>query len=193
MRPEPFQIHPERFYRTLLTFADLLETQRVHYMLIGAMAVAVWGTPRGTADLDFAVLTDPERLDAIGTEAERQGFVIDRQWLEWNPLQRGVQIRVKSGDLLIDVARPRDQHDVEALRRRRALDVEGRDIWFVSPEDLIVMKLKAGRPRDFEDVISVLARQKGRLDEAHVADWAWRLGVYDELAYVLRGGTFGFG
>jgi len=53
VRPEPFQIHPERLYRTLLTFADLLEVQRVHYMIIGAMAVAVWGTPRGTADLDF--------------------------------------------------------------------------------------------------------------------------------------------
>lgn len=162
-------------------------------MIIGAMAVAVWGTPRGTADLDFAVLTDPKRLDAIGEEAERQGFVIDRQWLEWNPLQRGIQIRLKSGDLLIDVARPRDQHDVEALHRRRALQVEGRNVWFVSPEDLIVMKLKAGRPRDFEDSISVLVRQKGKLDDAYIADWAWRLGVYDELAYILRGGTLDFG
>jgi len=64
-------------------------------------------------------------------------------------------------------------------------------LWFASPEDLIVMKLKAGRPHDFEDALSVLATQRGRLDERYMADWAARIGVYDELAYILRGGTVG--
>jgi len=191
MPPEPSQVHPDRVRQTLLTFVDLLEGQGVPYMIIGAMAVAMWGQPRATADLDFTVLTDPAGLDAIGKKAESQGFGIDRQWLEWHPMQRGLQIRLTSADILIDVVRPMDQHQEEALRHRRALEVGGRNVWFVSPEDLIVMKLKAGRPRDFEDALSVLARQTGKLDESYMADWAWRIGVHDELAFILRGGGVG--
>ncbi|MBI4608765.1 MAG: hypothetical protein HY726_07150 [Candidatus Rokubacteria bacterium] len=162
-------------------------------MVIGAMAVAMWGQPRATADIDFTVLTDPDGLDILGRDAEHLGFLIDQQWLEWHPLQRGQQIRLKSGDFLIDIVRPMDQHQEEALRRSRALEIGGRNVWFASPEDLILMKLKAGRPRDFEDAISVLARQRDKLDERYMTDWAWRIGAYDELAYILRGGTVGFG
>ena len=61
----------------------------------------------------------------------------------------------------------------------------------MSPEDLIVMKLKAGRPHDFEDAVSVLGAQKGRLDEKYMADWARRIGVSDELTYILGGGMPG--
>lgn len=191
MPAEPAPVHPDQLRRSLLRFVDLLESQRVTYMIIEAMAVAMWGQPRATADLDFTVLTDPQGLEALGTEAERQGFAIDRRWLEWNPLQRDLQIRLTSGDLFIDVSRPRDRHDEAALDRRRALEVEGRNVWFVSAEDLILMKLKAGRPRDFEDVVSVLSRHRDKLDIGYLEDWAWRLRVYDELAYVRRGGTVG--
>lgn len=93
--------------------------------------------------------------------------------------------------MFIDVSRPRDRHDEAAPDRRRALEVEGRNVWFVSAEDLILMKLKAGRPRDFEDVVSVLSRHGDKLDIGYLEDWAWRLRVYDEFAYVMRGGTVG--
>lgn len=191
MPPEPLPIHPDRLRQSLFRFVDLLESRHIPYMIIGAMAVAMWGQPRATADVDFTVLTDPEGLESLGAEAERQGFVIDRQWLEWNPLQREFQMRLTSGEVLIDVSRPRDRHDEAALDRRRALEVEGRTLWFVSAEDLIIMKLKAGRPRDFEDVVSVLSRQRDKLDILYMEDWAWRLRVYDELSYVLRGGKIG--
>jgi predicted nucleotidyltransferase len=186
---EPSGIDPDRLRNTLVEFIDFLESHDVMYMVIGAMAVAIWGRPRATADIDFTLLTDSEGLETIGEGAERRGFVIDRQWLEWHPLQRGVQIRLTSADVFIDLVRPMDQHQEQALHRRRSIDIAGRTVWFVSPEDLIVMKLKAGRPRDFEDAVSVLARQKGRLDESYMVDWAVRIGVYDELAYVMGGGT----
>lgn len=52
------------------------------------------------------------------------------------------------------------------------------------------MKLKVGRPRDFEDAIVVLVEQRDTVDEAYMTRWAERLGIADELAYLLReGGT----
>lgn len=48
------------------------------------------------------------------------------------------------------------------------------------------MKVKAGRPRDFDDATSVLAAQRETLDGSYLSDWARRLGVEEELSYLLR-------
>lgn len=159
-------------------------------MIVGAVAVGVWGRPRATMDIDVTVLTDAAGLESIARAAESLGLATDRQWLEWNPLLSGVHMRLAGGGVVVDAMRPRDSHDATALQRRRAITVAGRPLWFAAPDDLIVMKLKAGRPRDFEDVIGILATQREALDEAHMLDWARRLGISDELAYVLREGGF---
>lgn len=56
----------------------------------------------------------------------------------------------------------------------------------IAPDDLILQKLKVGRPRDFEDAVTVMARVPAELDRAYLRRWARRLGVTAELAYVER-------
>jgi hypothetical protein len=47
------------------------------------------------------------------------------------------------------------------------------------------MKLKAGRPYDFGDVVTVIVRQGDTLDLEYMFRWARRLGIGEELAYVV--------
>ena len=155
-------------------------------MLVGAVAVGVWGRPRATADIDVTVRVDAAGLEGIVRAAGPLGLDLDRQWREWNPLLRGAHVRLAAAGVVVDAMRPRDSHEEGAVQRRRALTIETRQLWFVAPDDLILMKLKAGRPRDFEDAVSVLAVQREMLDEPYMTDWARRLGIADELAYVLR-------
>ena len=51
------------------------------------------------------------------------------------------------------------------MSRRMAVEFELRSLWFVTPEDLLLFKLIANRPRDLGDVEDVLFVQ-GQLDEA---------------------------
>jgi hypothetical protein len=44
------------------------------------------------------------------------------------------------------------------------VEVGGVTIPFISPEDLLVTKLLAGRPKDVEDARGMLAEQRGGLD-----------------------------
>jgi predicted nucleotidyltransferase len=76
----------------------------------------------------------------------------------------------------VDLLSPRDEYDREALERRRRKRIDNKPVWVVGPEDLILLKLKAGRPRDFEDVISVVLRQGEKLDMEYMKEWAKRLG-----------------
>ena len=45
----------------LKAVVDLLEREKVPYMVIGGIAVAVWGVPRATFDVDFSVWAPGDR------------------------------------------------------------------------------------------------------------------------------------
>jgi hypothetical protein len=77
-------------------------------------------------------------------------------------------------------APPRATTDLEVLRRAVDVDVGGLHVPIASPEDIVVYKLLADRPRDREDIRAVLRTQAraGRpFDWDHVERWAafWRI------------------
>jgi hypothetical protein len=81
---------------------------------------------------------------------------------------------------------PRDRHDQEIFRRKQKKRIGKKYCWVVSSEDFILQKLKVGRPRDFEDALSVVERLGDNLDRNYLEEWAGRLGVVAELAYVMN-------
>lgn len=164
---------------------DCFRRARVPYVLIGAWALAVWGRPRTTLDLDFLVLVDEKNLDRLGVLMTRARMELDETWLAWNPMVRGSQLRFQFHGFTIDLLRPRDPHDQQVFQRRRKKRLNVRYYWVVSAEDFILQKLKVGRPRDFEDAVSVVERCRKGLDRAHLEHWAKRLGVTAELHYVM--------
>ena len=159
--------------------------ERVLYALIGAWALSVWGTSRATNDVDFLVLVDEEELSHLSDRVIHAGFELDETWLKWNPLLRGVQLRFQFHGTTVDLLRPRDAHDQQVFQRKRKRRMDGRTYWLVSPEDFIIQKLKVGRPRDFEDALSVLERSGKTLDKRYLQRWADRTGVSAELRYIL--------
>lgn len=161
--------------------------RRAHapYVMIGAWALAVWGRPRTTLDLDFLVLASEKDFYRLSGVMIRAGMELDETWLQWNPMLRGYQLRFRFRGFTVDLLRPRDPHDQHVFRRRRKKRLEGRYYWVVAPEDFILQKLKVGRPRDFEDASSVLERVGKELDRKYLRRWAARLGVTGEVGYVI--------
>lgn len=100
-------------------------------------------------------------------------------------LLRGSQLRLHALGVTVDLMRPRDIHDRELFRRKRKKRIGDRLYWIVAPEDFILQKLKVGRPRDFEDALSVLTRSGGKLDRAYIRRWVTRLGITREWKYLL--------
>jgi len=161
------------------------QSKRVPYVLIGAWALAVWGRPRATADVDFLVFVKEQGLDRVGDRMMQAGMALDETWVKWNPMLRGFQLRFQFQGTTVDLLRPRDAHDRQVFRRKRRKRLDGRYYRVVSPEDFILQKLKVGRPRDFEDAISVLERSGKALDKRYLQRWAGRIGVSGRLGYIL--------
>lgn len=175
-----------RVLEILAAVIDSLKGTRVSYMMIGAWTLAVWGRPRATMDLDFLVLVDDKGLAGLGKHLIQEGFSVDETWLEWNPMLKDSQLRMQFKGVAVDLMRPQDIHDNQAFERRKRKLLAGGSCFVIAPEDFILQKLKVGRPRDFEDVLSVLERSRKVLDFKYLKQWSGRLGLQAELDYLLR-------
>lgn len=174
-----------RVLDVLVAIIDCLKRTRVSYMMIGAWALAVWGRPRATMDLDLMVMVDEAGLGRLGERLIHEKFSLDETWLEWNPMLKGSQLRMQFRDVAVDLMRPRDIHDNQAFERRKKKRLAGRFCWVIAPEDFILQKLKVSRPRDFEDALSVLARSRQMMDFKYLKQWAGRIDLTAELNYLF--------
>ena len=50
------------------------------------------------------------------------------------------------------------------------MNINGQGVFFASPEDLIIHKVFAGRPRDIEDVRNIIIKNPG-LDIEYIKKW----------------------
>lgn len=71
------------------------------------------------------------------------------------------------------------------IARRHRAGAGGWETWFVTAEDLVLLKLLAGRNKDQADVSDILWVQ-GQLDLQHLRSWASRLGIADALEAAIR-------
>ena len=156
-------------------------------MLIGALALSAWGRPRATLDIDFMIMADAVPEELVTGLAEF-GFERDLVWERYNPFLKGIHARFHSANVVVDFLFRKDAHHDAAFGRRRKKYLQGMYIWFPSPEDLILLKLRAGRASDFEDVLGIFKRVAGKLDLAYLSRWARRLGITEELNYVIDRG-----
>ena len=160
-----------------LRVADALALSRVPYLLTGSFASNYYGIPRSTKDADFVV----QLAGGVGPEfAERLGeeFELDPQ-LSFETVTGTYRqfIRHRRSPFKIELFQlSGDPHDQERFARRREEHLFGRTVWLLSPEDVIVSKLRWARTRDQDDVRGVMAVQRGKLDWSYIEAWCRRLG-----------------
>jgi hypothetical protein len=168
--------------------SDRLQAAGLPFMLTGSFAMAYYGRPRMTRDLDIVVAMDESHVGRvvsalspdfyIDVDAVRSAVVTQRMF---NLLHLATGIKV---DLI--VRRSSEYRRLE-LERRRRVQIGDIATWIVSREDLILSKLVWAR-----DSGSELQRRDAKallddsMDRAYVNNWAVRLGVADILEQVAK-------
>ncbi len=168
----------------------LFERMELLYAVMGGIAVRAYGIPRPTYDVDFTVNIDRSRLPDLYQAVAELGYTVPEPYLQgWVDQVKGLpvvkfRLYLQARGVDIDVFLAESPYQRAVLDRRRCETVEGRTVWLVSPEDLVLLKLFAGRPRDLADIGDVLFTQ-GQLDFPYMRRWASQLGVLDALERVL--------
>lgn len=132
-------------YRELL---QIFSEKNVRYLLVGAYAMAVYGYPRATADLDIWVEASTDNsaavYDALAEFGAPLGLVTVMTFQE-----EGIVFQVGVVPRRIDILTAIDGVNFgDAYAAKNVIEVEGIKIPVLSKEDLIRNKESTGRERD---------------------------------------------
>jgi len=140
-------------------------------MIIGGQAVLLYGTPRMTKDIDITLGVDVGQLgnllpviDAVGLEIIPEN---SRSFVEQTSV---LPTRERESGIRVDFIFSFTPYERQAISRSKAVSLCGTNVMFASAEDVIIHKIFAGRPRDYEDVRSILLKNPD-LDIMYLKKW----------------------
>jgi predicted nucleotidyltransferase len=163
-----------RLIDALVQAHEILESSGIAHALIGGIAANLYRRrPRATQDVDFAIEATPAEVVRV-IEAFREAG--------WDAKVRNGKhetLRLAHADLpRVDILIAGTDFEESAIRRAVRLTIDGRELTIVTPEDLIVYKLIAGRGHDYEAVGAILHALPS-IDEGYVCGWLDQFGMAD--------------
>jgi hypothetical protein len=163
----------------LAALASVFRRAGVGWYLFGAQAVALHGVPRFTADLDVTVEEPPGGIAEFIRQLSSAGFefAVDGDPEEFAAVARVLPFIHRRTGLPIDIVIAGPGLEEEILRRAVPIRVGRTRVPTVSLEDLLVLKLLAGRPKDLDDVGALIAEYAERMDAHAVRE---RLGILEK-------------
>jgi hypothetical protein len=150
----------------LAALARALAGLEARWYLFGAQAALLYGAARLTADVDVTVQLGNLRTAELVDALEKAGFRLRVRDIDaFVARTRVLPFLHSRSDMPIDIVLAGPGLEELFFRRLRRRIIEGVRVPVASPEDIVVMKVLAGRARDEEDVIAILAaRRKLALD-----------------------------
>jgi predicted nucleotidyltransferase len=171
---------------TLHTLVSLLDQLSIEYAVMGGFAVRAHGVPRPTYDIDLTIVVERERLPELFNRLREDSYEVpeayEKGWVDRIQDMPLLKLRryIGSESLDVDLFLVETKFLRAVMKRRSQLDAEGKELWVVSAEDLILFKLLANRPRDWGDIADVFYIQSS-LDKDYLRGWASKLGVAEKI------------
>lgn len=162
---------------------DRLEEAGLDYAIGGALALGAWGAPRLTKDVDLSIFAPVAQFATVSDALERAGMMLDRERAP-KDIERIGMFTGRLAGVVVDVFLSSHPHMTEMRRRRQRIDAaDASHLYFISPEDLCVMKLVYGRPKDVGDLERLFAVRQ--LDVPYIRAWLAKMPVGPDRRAIL--------
>jgi hypothetical protein len=164
--PEPCVLSLTPPADLLQALSAALDSLRVGWYVFGAQAVLQWGRPRFTEDIDVTVLAGAVTTAQLVARLRQHGFELR---IEGTPAfvdqTRVLPLTFSDSGWALDLVLGGPGLEEHFLERSIPTEVTpGLHVRVICPEDLIVTKVLAGRPKDLDDARSVVQARGDALD-----------------------------
>lgn len=183
-QPAPESITP--LIAPILALQSLLSQFNNRGVIIGGVAVSLLGTPRYTVDLDAVFLLSFEDMPRLLAEAAKQGIeprVSDP--IGFARKSRVLLLRHTASGTDIDLSLGVLPFEVEMVERGTLVEIGSIKLRLPTPEDLIIMKAVAHRPKDLADIQAIAASHPG-LEKERIKFWVEQFGEGLDLPELWR-------
>ena len=148
----------------LLDVIDVLKSEGIEYAVVGALAAAVYGTIRASADAEALVSVSVNKLASLSHVFKKKRFTTElRRGDRDDPIPAMLIVSDKHENR-VDLLGGLRGLDPQVLSRTVDIPFSGEKIRVVSREDFIAMKCFAGGPQDLEDARVALRTAGETLD-----------------------------
>ena len=162
---------PESFYEPLAAVQRVLNRFEQQGIVIGGIAASLLGEPRATADIDAVIvlsIDDLPRLMAITKEAGLWPRIADAEMFARR--NRVLLLNHRDSGIDVDISLGLLPFEIEAAERGRMYQTGTLEVRLPTPEDLIIQKAIAHRPKDMLDIAAIIANHP-KLDWQRIEGW----------------------
>lgn len=178
---------------------ELFVANDISYYVTGGVAAVAYGETRTTQDLDVVLAVEFADLPRIAAIFETAGFYVsgldDVIAKRMSSFQVTQVATISRADLMIPA---QTEFSRIQLTRRQMIPIStGKDVYFASPEDVIINKLIWGKQsqseKQWRDVLSIMKTQRESLEYNYLQEWADKLGITpDYLRATIEAGVSDF-
>jgi hypothetical protein len=178
-------------WQWLFQFVEPLERSGVPYAIVGSVASSIYGEPRATNDVDLLIQLSRADAEKLVNAFSADAFYLPP--LEVIEIELGRSHGGHINVIALDTMTKADFYpltDAEAgwFARRRALQVDGRTLWFAIPEAVIISKLRffreGGGERHLRDIRGILAVGGNEVDRDLIDRTVAELGLTEQWRLV---------
>lgn len=159
------------FQRLLKKVARELKKRSIPYMVIGGQAVLLYGEPRLTRDIDITLGINVDELDRILEVVVALKLTIpvqnEKEFVARTMVLPAIE---EESGIRIDFIFSFSPYEKQAIERAREVRLGRTPIRFGSLEDVVIHKVIAGRPRDIDDIRSMLLKNRD-YDSNYIEKW----------------------
>jgi len=171
--------------KLLTLLIEVLDANKIAYMITGSLASSLQGEPRATHDIDIVVQILPGSVPALLKAFPLLIFTYPKSAQD-ALLHKSMfnLLDTREGDKVDFWILTNDQFDESRFSRRYAVEVFGITMFVSTPEDTILVKLRwaklsGGSEKQFTDALRVFEVQAGELDLSYLEMWSVKLAVQE--------------
>lgn len=168
--------------RTAVAFTRACERASVPFVIVGGFAVAAWGEPRATRDVDALVSIENSKVDEWVVALRNESLSVDARDIH-DGLREGGHVTIFDDETgyHVDVKLAKTAMEREEIASGLNVDLPTGRLRVVPPEEAVAFKVLFGTPLDLQDARSILARQGASIDQAKLLSLGIKLGIVDAL------------
>lgn len=175
------------FIETLKWICNKLERADIPYMITGGSAVGFWGHIRTTMDIDVVIQINEKTIETFLKSIENDAYINIDKAKELISDRKMFNVIHNRTCFKVDIIALKDDiYEIEKFTNRVKINVQGKDIYVIGPEDLIISKLIwnkniGGSERQIKDCASIYRLNFEDMNMDYLKKWTEKLGVKDEF------------
>lgn len=159
------------FKELIERIAISLDKEGIPYMIIGGQAVLLYGEPRFTKDIDITLGIDVDTLNKVLVLTSKLSLtILVNDVVDFVKKTMVLPSLDVSTGIRIDWIFSHSNYERQAIERAKGVKFGKTSVKFAPLEDVVIHKIIAGRPRDMEDVSTILLKNP-EYDYQYISRW----------------------